>query len=160
MSYFFAGYVNQPPALKSFLNMTTTVSYGQVLCWDTTTIVGEAGDLAVYAYGFGAVMCDDAQKRKLPAGVVWGDGRSAYATAAVVASGTYGLLAVGGLCPLIYTNETISVLDILNVDSGVPGYAFASNTHTQLFSPIGRALTGTGTDGLASEVSAWLNIGV
>jgi hypothetical protein len=156
----YAYYVNNPPELRGFLNRTTTVSYGKVMCWDTTTVLGEAGDLLYYQYGYGAVMCDDAQKAKIPAGVVWGDSSTAYATAAAVASGTYGFLAVGGLCPLIYTNETVSVMDILNVDSGNPGYAFASNTHTHIMAPLGRALTGTGTDGLAAEISCWLNIQV
>lgn len=160
MSYFYAGPVNQPPGLKAFLNMTTTVSHGQVMCWDTTTILGAAGDILVYQYGYGAVMCDDAQKRKIPAGVVWADARSTWATQSLVGSGTYGFLAVYGLVPIIYTNATISVMDILNVDSDNPGYAFASNTHTQIMAPLGRALTATGTDGLASEITAYLNIGV
>jgi hypothetical protein len=158
MADFYSSPVNNPPALRGFLNMTTTVSYGQVMCWATDTILGAAGDTQYYQYGYGAVMCDDAQKRKIPAGVVWGDAGSAYATAAIVASGTYGLLAVWGLCPLIYTNATVSVMDILNVDSGNPGYAFASNTHTHIMAPLGRALTGTGTTGAATEVICWLNV--
>jgi len=160
MPNYYAAYVNNPPALKGFLNMTTTVSYGQVMCWDTTTVLGATGDLVYYQYGYGAVMCDDDQKRKIPAGVVWGDSSTAYATAAVVASGTYGLLAVSGLCPLIYTNAAVAIMDILNVDSGNPGYAFASNTHTHIMAPLGRALTATTTDGLASEIACWLNIQV
>ena len=69
---------NQTPRLKAFYNAdSATVTYGNVMVWDTSSVYG-ISDTPPLQHGIYAVMATNTYDGPFPAGVVWSYNTSIY----------------------------------------------------------------------------------
>ncbi len=149
---------NQLPRLKAFLNNTTTVTYGDALVWDTTTLYDNNGDDIPFQFGVGATQATTTAEQAIPAGLVWGSTLSVYTTATVVSADAQGFLVIAGLHPHGKVFGTVSIADSLFTNYAKPGALKIDNTAYATISPMARCLEASNST-VTQNVLCWVNLG-
>jgi len=153
----FSTSVNQGPALRTFLNETTTVTYGQVMVWNTTTVY-DATESPPIQFGLGATLATNSSC--MPAGIVWGFA-TGYLTTTVTGAGIpasgVGLLVHKGIHPHAYIFGSATFAHPLWVAGGHPSALFGSSTTFFDAHEVGRTLATAATT-VTQQLAIWVRL--
>ena len=142
-SPFYAGDIEQPVALRSVWNATTTVAYGQTMVFGTTTIIDAASDYPL-VWGREATLATNTEGGAFPAGLYWGlpptNASHQWQTGTNLSANQGGFVICRGVHVQAYIYGSVTYGDILYASGASPGSLFASNTYSASLTVVGRSL--------------------